>query len=90
MRRPDDRESFEVKSTLNALGNRLAVVLPSVALESYRGLIAVGEAKVALENLCMNLGDLQLELGFQDTTALRQACELVGVEGKYWKSPTDR
>jgi hypothetical protein len=85
MKRPDNRQSFEVKAMLNEIGNQVESVLPARALESYRELIAVGEGQVALENLCTNLDDFNLELTPEVVANIRRACEHLGVASCYWE-----
>jgi hypothetical protein len=90
MKRSDTRESFELKAMLNAIGNDLASSLPSLVLESYRELIDVGELKVALENLCTNLDDLEVKLSTEKVGAIRRACERLGLSTQYWERLTEQ
>jgi hypothetical protein len=83
MKRSDTRESFELKAMLNAIGNDLASSLPSRVLESYRELIDIGELKVALENLCTNLDDLEVKLSAENVEAIWFACERLGLGTHY-------
>lgn len=85
MKRPENRQSFEVKAMLNEIGNQVESVLPARVLESYRELIAVGEAQVALENLCTNLDDFDVELAPEVVADIRRACEHLGVASRYWE-----
>jgi len=75
---------------LNSLGNRLAPVLPGPRIASYRELVSVGEGKVALENLCLNLVEALPELATEDIADLRRACERLGVDVKYWEPLVNR
>lgn len=86
MKRPDSRESFELKAMLNSIGNALVAALPPQAIDSYRELVAVGEAQVALENLCTNLDDLDAEVPPDLNSEIQQACERVGVASHYWEA----
>jgi hypothetical protein len=85
MRRPDDPQSFKLKAMLNGIGNDVESMLPDDALSSYRELVAVGEGKVALENLCSNIGDYEVVLDQAAVGRLQAACEEVGVDPRYWR-----
>jgi hypothetical protein len=73
-----------MKAMLNGLGNRFAPFLPGPRIASYRELVGVGEGKVALENLCLNLIEAVPRIASEDLADLRRACERLGVGVKYW------
>jgi hypothetical protein len=85
MKMPESRQSFATKAMLNAIGNQVASAVPPQVIESYRELIAVGEAEVALENLCSNLIDLEVQVPQPTIAAIRDACETLGV-ALHWYS----
>ncbi len=85
MKRADDRQSFELKATLNGLGNALESRVPERALASFRELVGVGEWKVALENLCTNIDDCDVALDSLTARDLASLCRQVGVAPRYWE-----
>lgn len=56
-------------------------------LASYREWVDVGEGKIGLENLCLNLDDYQFSVSVELRATIRDACERLGVEPHYWATP---
>lgn len=71
----------EILSVLNSI--RMAS--PSFPLSHVHELVMVGEIQVALENLCDNLFELDVELPEQTRAALVQACKSASVSERYWE-----
>lgn len=85
MKRADDRESFELKALLNSLGNALESQIPESRMASFRELVSVGEGKVALENLCSNIADYEIQLQPSTAQELVSACERLEIAPSYWE-----
>ena len=85
MKRSDTRDSFELKAALHAVGKDVAAILASRMLNSYRELVTVGELKVALENLCTNLDDLNLSPPEETMASIRDLADRLGVASSYWE-----
>jgi hypothetical protein len=85
MKRPDTPQSFGTKARLQALGNSVAGLVPERRLATYRELVQVGEGKVALENLCEQLYDADIELPKAIFDEVRLLAKEVGIHSKHWQ-----
>lgn len=79
-----DTQTPKVEKALSALDS-IRHAVPSFPQGNARELVQNGEVVVALENLCDNLFELEVQLPISARRALVEACESASVNESYWK-----
>ncbi len=79
-----DTQTRMVEKALSVLAS-IQHAVPSFPLGNARELVQNGEVVVALENLCDNLFELEVQLPTSARRALVEACESAAVSERYWK-----